>query len=192
MRSVSLLAAALTLSVAPACAHQAPVAEHPTKEPAPVVAAVSTPAAPAQQTCSRDDDCSSKALCIRGRCVDITPEVELSDCSLVRVHFDFNEWTLRSEEKPSLDRVARCLRADQKLHVTIEGNADERGTEEYNLQLGAKRATQVQRYLEALGVSDAQLKTISYGFEKPLCTEHNGACWAQNRRAGLKAEMASP
>jgi peptidoglycan-associated lipoprotein len=124
-------------------------------------------------------------LCLGGRCVAITPEVELAECAEIRVHFDYDAWLLHPDDKPRLDRVARCLRADHGLHVTIEGNADERGTEEYNLQLGAKRASQVERYLEALGASSGQLKSVSYGFEKPVCTEHNEGCWSQNRRAGL-------
>lgn len=193
MRVRNALVSALSLSLIPACAHKPPFAEHRESTRAVASAPPSAPApeAPAERTCADDDQCEPRALCIRNRCVAVTPEVELAECSLVRVHFDFDAWILRSEDKPKLIRVARCLRADQKLHVTIEGNADERGTEEYNLQLGARRATQVERYLEALGVSDAQLKTISYGFEKPLCTEHNEPCWAQNRRAGLKAKATS-
>ena len=146
---------------------------------------------PAEQTCSRDDDCASSSLCIRDRCVPITPDNELAECSHLRVHFDFDAWTLRAEDKPKLDRVARCLRADQQLHVSVEGNADERGTEEYNLQLGSKRAAQVERYLQALGVSENQLKVVSYGFERPLCSEHTEGCWATNRRASVKAQTSS-
>jgi peptidoglycan-associated lipoprotein len=71
--------------------------------------------------------------------------------------------------------------------VTIQGNADERGTEEYNMALGDRRATTVAHYLESLGASAAQLKTVSYGKENPLCTEHDEECWAKNRRAELKA-----
>ncbi len=190
MRAMIALMSVLSLSLVPACAHTPPAAA--AKEPvasAPAAPAKQAePAPPSERTCANDDGCDAKALCIRNRCVAITSEVELAECSLVRVHFDFDAWSLKSEDRPPLMRVARCLRADQKLHITVEGNADERGTEEYNLQLGAKRASQVERYLEALGVSNAQLKTISYGFEKPLCAEHNEPCWAQNRRAGLKAQ----
>ena len=77
---------------------------------------------------------------------------------------------------------------DQALKVTVEGNADERGTEEYNLALGQRRATVVEQYLEALGVrAEVQLKTISYGYERPVCTAHNEACYAKNRRAAVEA-----
>jgi len=159
-------------------------------------ASVATPAAVAQstrakapppsaaRTCSSDDDCGAKQLCIRSQCVDITPE--LAECSTVRVHFDFNDSNLHQDETTKLVRMSRCLKADHDLHVSIEGNADERGTEEWNIALGDKRATSVAQYLETLGVSNAQLKTVSYGKERPLCDQHNEECWAKNRRAALK------
>ena len=78
------------------------------------------------------------------------------------------------------------MKADHALHVTIEGNADERGTEDWNLALGDKRATAVEDNLRQLGVSAAQLKTVSYGKDRPLCSQHNEECWAKNRRAALK------
>jgi peptidoglycan-associated lipoprotein len=140
--------------------------------------------------CSADLDCAAKQLCIRGQCVDITANLE--ECKAIRVHFEFNAADLAEGDKASLDRSARCLKADHDLHVTIEGNADERGTEEYNLALGDKRATAVSSYLQSLGASDSQLKTVSYGKENPLCSEHDEACWAKNRRAAVKpAEVAT-
>ena len=105
----------------------------------------------------------------------------------MHVHFPFNSDEIDSADKPSLDRSARCLKADHSLHVTIEGNADERGTEEYNMALGDRRAHSVAGYLQSLGASQAQLGTVSYGKEKPECQEHDEACWARNRRAALKA-----
>lgn len=159
-------------------------------------AAVTTPAAVAQstsakapsasgpRTCSSDDDCGAKQLCIRSQCVDITPE--LAECSTLRVHFDFNDSNLHQDETTQLVRMSRCLKADHELHVSIEGNADERGTEEWNIALGDKRASSVAQYLETLGVSKAQLKTVSYGKERPLCDQHNEDCWSKNRRAALK------
>jgi peptidoglycan-associated lipoprotein len=140
------------------------------------------------QTCSVDLDCGTKQLCIRSQCVDITPG--LAECSSVRVHFDFNDAQLKPSETDTLQRMARCLRADSKLHVTIEGNADERGTEEWNLALGDKRATAVAEYLQRLGASSDQLRTVTYGKEHPLCAQHNEACWAQNRRAAVKPKEA--
>jgi peptidoglycan-associated lipoprotein len=107
------------------------------------------------------------------------------------VHFAFNKWDIESQEASALERLGRCLRADRVLHVTIEGNADERGTEEYNLHLGEKRANAVEKYLANLGVSSSQLKTVSYGKDRPVCTEHSEDCWAQNRRAALKPRLVA-
>ena len=141
--------------------------------------------AKASNSCSGDLDCGEKQLCIRGRCEDIS--AGLAECTHVRIHFPFNSSEMDPAETSALQRSARCLKADATLHVTIEGNADERGTEEYNLALGDRRATTVAKYLESLGASEAQLKTVSYGKENPLCSEHDEACWAKNRRAELSA-----
>jgi peptidoglycan-associated lipoprotein len=172
------------------CAHKPETkpetAPQPTSAPPP--SAPQTTAAPTTPSCSTDLDCGAKQLCIRNQCVDIS--AGLAECSQVRVHFPLNSTDMDPADKPGLERAARCLKADHALHVTIEGNADERGTEEYNLALGDRRATTVAKYLEALGASQAQVKTVSYGKENPLCTEHDEDCWAKNRRAELKAQEA--
>jgi peptidoglycan-associated lipoprotein len=171
------------------CAHkqeQKAQPQAPTQPPP--VAQAAPPAEPAQKTCATDLDCGDKQLCINNRCVDITPD--LAECTNVRVHFPFNSDEIDPNDKPQLDRSARCLKADHSLHVTIEGNADERGTEEYNMALGDRRARAVANYLESLGSSKAQLATVSYGKENPECQEHDEACWARNRRAALKAGEA--
>jgi len=136
-----------------------------------------------ETSCSADDQCGSKELCVRSRCVAITPALE--ECGVTRVHFDYDQASLHPNELPKLQRMARCLEADQRIHVLVEGNADERGTVEYNLALGDRRASAVERYLEGLGVGRLQLSTVTYGKEMPLCTEHGESCWSQNRRASL-------
>jgi peptidoglycan-associated lipoprotein len=167
------------------CAHKQ---ETKTESTSPAAAAAPVPVAaapaPSSATCASDLDCGGRQLCIRSRCVDV--DAGLAECSQVRVHFAFNSAELDAADKPSLERSARCLRADHALHVSIAGNADERGTEEYNLALGDRRATTVKSYLETLGASALQLKTVSYGKENPLCTEHDEECWAKNRRAEMK------
>ncbi len=176
----------LSLVAMVGCAHkqeQKTEAKAPVQNTEPVAKA--PPADTGAKTCATDLDCGDKQLCINSRCVDITPD--LAECTNVRVHFPFNSDEIDTNDKPSLDRSARCLKADHSLHVTIEGNADERGTEEYNMALGDRRANAVARYLESLGASQAQLKTVSYGKENPECQEHDEACWARNRRAALKA-----
>ncbi len=186
MRPMNFAYLAAAGLAAAGCAHNQPApAEEPKAAPAPVAAAL--PPAPVKEveppSCVSDRDCRDGSLCLSSRCAAITADTP--ECTALRVHFDFDSTLLRSEDRPGLERIARCLRAAQALRVTIEGNADERGTEEYNLQLGQKRAVEVERYLVTLGASDSQLQTISYGFEKPICSEHNEICWSKNRRAGL-------
>lgn len=148
--------------------------------------AASSAAPGSQPMCANDAECGAGQLCIRGQCVNIGQG--LAECSEARVHFDFDSADIHPDDKPLMERMSRCLKADHKMHVTIEGNADERGTQDYNLALGDRRATEVARYLELLGVSQKQLRTVSYGKENPLCSEHDEACWSKNRRAALKAK----
>ena len=147
-------------------------------------ATASGPSVPAGTRCSNDLDCGNAQLCIRQACVAITPD--LAECNQVKPEFAFDSADLRESAKHDLARSARCLKADHALHVTVVGNADERGTDEYNMALGDQRATAVAHYLRALGASDNQLRTVSYGKERPLCVEHDEACWAINRRAELQ------
>lgn len=182
MTRTGTLAVALTLSVM-GCAHkQQDKAQAPTQAPL-AAAPVSAPVQSQPGGCSRDLDCKDGQLCLRNACVDITPG--MAECSNVRVQFAFNSSEIEDGDKPGLDRAARCLKAARGMHVTVAGNADERGTEEYNMALGDRRAHTVADYLKALGASEAQLKTVSYGKEQPLCSEHDEACWARNRRANL-------
>lgn len=98
------------------------------------------------------------------------------------VHFEYNKSDIRDEDRAILQRQAAWLQKYPQVRVTIEGNCDERGTREYNLALGARRASAVKEYLVSLGVSPARVDTISYGKERPVCTESTESCWAQNRR----------
>jgi len=98
------------------------------------------------------------------------------------VHFAFNDYNVEDTDKAVLGRQAAWLTKYPSVRVTIEGHCDERGTREYNLALGARRANAVKEYLVSQGVSTGRLETISYGKERPICTDSNEACWAQNRR----------
>lgn len=98
------------------------------------------------------------------------------------VHFDYNMYNVLDADKATLQRQAAWLGRYPAIKVTVEGNADERGTREYNLALGARRANAVKEYLVSLGVSSARIDTVSYGKEKPICAESTESCWAQNRR----------
>jgi len=99
------------------------------------------------------------------------------------VYFDLDKSDLRDGDKPVLAKNAEVLKKFDFLRVTIEGHADERGTVEYNLALGERRARATYDYLISLGVPADRLKTVSYGKEIPVCSESNEDCWARNRRA---------
>ncbi|MFY9287552.1 MAG: peptidoglycan-associated lipoprotein Pal [Alphaproteobacteria bacterium] len=99
-----------------------------------------------------------------------------------RVFFGFNETDLTGEARGTLDRQVAWLKKYGSLKVTIEGHCDERGTREYNLALGERRATAVKNYLVAEGIKADRVKTISYGKERPAVLGSNEAAWAQNRR----------
>lgn len=99
------------------------------------------------------------------------------------VYFDFNSYTLRPDALPVLDGQAAWLRRYDDIRVRIEGNCDERGTREYNLALGARRAAAVRDYLIAHGIADGRITTISYGKERPIDPGSDEAAWARNRNA---------
>jgi peptidoglycan-associated lipoprotein len=98
------------------------------------------------------------------------------------VHFDYDKYDILETDRAVLQRQAQWLGRYPSVRVTVEGHCDERGTREYNLALGARRANAVKEYLVSLGVSGGRLETISYGKERPMCTESSESCWAQNRR----------
>jgi peptidoglycan-associated lipoprotein len=102
---------------------------------------------------------------------------------LVDVHFDFDKYAIRPRDAEILDANARWLRANADARILIEGHCDERGTEEYNLSLGDRRAKAAVDYLVAQGIAAARFVTISYGKERPQCSDRSEACWAKNRRA---------
>jgi peptidoglycan-associated lipoprotein len=190
MRLVALVLA-LPFFALTGCAHQQTQNRTASAQPtaAPPASAPPAPSSEPSNSCSRDLDCSADQICLDGRCQDVA--THLSACTSVRVHFAFGDSDITTADRGDLDRAARCMKADRALHIAIQGNADERGTEEYNLSLGDRRAHAVAGYLKSLGASEAQLQTVSYGEERPLCAEHDEACWAQNRRADLVAQQSS-
>jgi peptidoglycan-associated lipoprotein len=98
------------------------------------------------------------------------------------VFFDFDKYDIRSDAQPVIAASAAFLQAHPDVKVLIAGNCDERGSEEYNLALGQNRANSAKTALVNAGVDAGRLRTVSYGKEKPVCTEHTDACWQQNRR----------
>ncbi|HXU29735.1 MAG TPA: peptidoglycan-associated lipoprotein Pal [Thermoanaerobaculia bacterium] len=101
------------------------------------------------------------------------------------IYFDYDESTLTDDNRDKLSRNADLLKSNPQFAVTIEGHCDERGTNEYNLALGDRRANAVRDYLGSLGVAGDRLRTISFGEERPVCTTSEESCWSQNRRAHM-------
>ena len=99
------------------------------------------------------------------------------------VFYDFDKYDLRAEARDRLAKNADFMKRNPELRFTIEGHCDERGTNEYNIALGQSRSTSALDYLVSLGVSGSRFKTISYGEERPFCTESTEVCWQKNRRA---------
>ncbi|WP_244597743.1 peptidoglycan-associated lipoprotein Pal [Roseitalea porphyridii] len=100
-----------------------------------------------------------------------------------RIFFDTDSSVIRADAQTTLARQAQWLNQYPNYQITVEGHADERGTREYNLALGARRAAATRAFLESRGVSGARIRTISYGKERPVATCDAASCWNQNRRA---------
>jgi peptidoglycan-associated lipoprotein len=98
------------------------------------------------------------------------------------IFFDFDKSTLTPAAQDNLMQKAAWLRDNPDVTVTIEGHCDERGTNEYNLALGDRRADSAKAFLVDLGIASSRLTTISYGEERPLCMQKNEECWSKNRR----------
>ena len=98
------------------------------------------------------------------------------------VYFDFDSFVVKDEYRPLVEAHARYLQQNRNARMTIQGNTDERGSREYNIALGQKRADSVKRMMTLLGATDAQIETVSFGKEKPRNPGHDEAAWAENRR----------
>lgn len=98
------------------------------------------------------------------------------------IYFDFDKYDIRPDAQPVLNEIADWMKKN-KANIIIEGHCDERGTNEYNLALGEKRAKAARDYLVTLGIPSSRMSILTYGEEKPQCTEHNEECWQLNRRA---------
>ncbi len=99
------------------------------------------------------------------------------------MHFDFDKSNIRPDQEPVLQRKIEALRQYPGIKLQIEGHCDERGTNEYNLALGQRRAESVKRYLASYGLEAGRFTTISYGEERPVDPGHDETAWAQNRRS---------
>jgi peptidoglycan-associated lipoprotein len=134
-------------------------------------------------TCVGNDDCGTGEECREGLC---SSAVGAGACNFDEpVRFGFNEATLSADSQQRLASLADCIKR-QNLKVRLEGHADERGTEEYNLHLSTRRAASVKKYLSDLGASSSKVETVGYGENRPKSSGHDEEAWAENRRVEFK------
>jgi len=164
------------LWMAPACKKKPPTTAEE-KRPEAAAPAPATPVAPPVTSAPMADE-SQKVL--SSSIQELNQRGYLQDA-----YFDYDKYELRDDARSALATDAEWLKKFPTIQVLIEGHCDERGTNEYNLALGERRANAAKDYLVSLGVDSGRVKTVSYGEERPFCTESNEACWAKNRRAHL-------
>ena len=173
-RRMSLTGVLLLTVLAAGCAKKPVVfvasAPSPTRMGPPAAAAGGGPSAPSRSS-------SRPASAPAPQPAEFKPTAALKD-----IRFDFDRYDLTATATKTLDMDAAWLKDNAQTLLLIEGHADERGTNEYNLALGERRAKAAADYLVGQGVKTARITTISYGEERPLCTERTEACWARNRR----------
>ena len=150
-------------------------AETPTGKPGEIVTETLKPEAPAGPS-----DMAGKQMAMAGIAATQEKPSLFED-----IHFDFDKSFIREDAKPALQRVADYLKKNPGASTVIEGHCDERGTAEYNLALGERRAASAKSYLVSLGVKGGALSTVSFGKEKPVDPGHNEEAWAKNRRAHI-------
>jgi peptidoglycan-associated lipoprotein len=172
----TVLAGLMVLAVAAGCSSKT--------KPAPEAAAVAPPPAAVATT---DLGQKPAALGVDSQPVQSGPVADLQEVAgLSRIHFAYNEFTLDEPGRVTLEQNAVYLRKNAGLKIVIEGHCDERGSDEYNLALGERRAIAARNYLVSLGIAAERLTAISYGEEQPLVKAANEEAWAQNRRAEFK------
>ena len=154
--------------------------------------------------CAKDADCGEGKRCQNERCVvDAAAEAakaraaaeaaqhqvpaDCADASAFTIRFGFDQSTLTSDAQGTLQKLADCLKRAPAKKVVVAGHCDERGTTQYNIALGARRAEAARKYVSDLGAG-GKLDTVSFGKEKPLCTDATEDCWARNRRDEFQVE----
>jgi peptidoglycan-associated lipoprotein len=171
MKKSALLVMLVAFAVAAGC-HSKPKAE-PVKPTTPVAPPLAPPPPAPKEVVQQDEYSKLKAMA--------ADEIDRMGI-LADIHFDYDKAEIREGDRAILSKNADALKKFDFLKVTVEGHCDERGTVEYNLALGERRAKVAYDYLVSLGVPADRLKTVSYGKEVPVCKENTADCWARNRR----------
>jgi peptidoglycan-associated lipoprotein len=177
------------------CSHKAPVAATPKAPDTTPVAAAPAPAPPAARPATRPAPAQQQQVAQNQRPAVMPPAVRatLNDrlAKMEDALFDYDKSTIRPDASTALKDdvgvIRDILAAYPSQKLLIEGHADERGSEEYNLALGDRRAQSVKDFLSSMGIPDAQLTLISYGKDRPVCSDETEACWQRNRRAHVTA-----
>lgn len=167
-------AVALAAALAAACKPKAPKQTAEAAPPTPEATAAPAAPAPAPTPAPRGDDVMSADIS------ELNRRGYLKDA-----FFDYNQATMRDDARTALSSDAEWLKRYGSVQILVEGHCDERGTTEYNLALGDRRANAVKEYLGSLGVDASRVRTVSYGKERPFCTEATEECWQSNRRGHL-------
>lgn len=139
---------------------------------------------PTEEITSQPTQEEEKEASIRGKEYAKIPE-------LATIHFELDKYELTPQARAALSRNSEWLKANPDAEINIEGHCDERGTTEYNLALGVRRAKTVQDYYQQLGIPKGRTSSVSYGEEKSLCSESTESCWMTNRRAETLARVPS-
>jgi peptidoglycan-associated lipoprotein len=175
MRAPTLLLVLATAGFAAACGGK-PKPEQPAPEPAPAATPAPTPAPVDNSAEQRRADSLAAANAAAERIKAVAADLA------AMINFDYDQAVIRQNDQSTLDRKASILAANPNVKVQISGHADERGSDEYNLALGNRRAAAAKRYLENKGIDPSRMDVVSYGEERPLNQGHDEAAYAQNRR----------
>lgn len=173
----------LFIGLLAACSSQAVKTTAPVEDKPPARTQTQAPQVPPAPQASEQVETAPAAVAT----VDANPLTDPNNLLSKRgIYFDFDQYNIKPEFTELVAAHAHYLVQHPQINITLEGNADERGSREYNLSLGQKRAVAVKKALNLLGVSDAQIETISYGEEKPAVVGHDETAWKFNRRTDIK------
>jgi peptidoglycan-associated lipoprotein len=188
LRSTALIVGALALA---ACHKAPPPVPAPAPAPAPAPDNSAAEARARAAAAARADsisraDAARRDAAAREEAARRAREAAAARATLgTAIYFDLDKDALRADAQQALDAKIPLLKSQTALHIRIDGNADDRGSDEYNLALGQRRSATAKRYLEAQGVDASRIEVVSFGKEHPACKDENESCWQQNRRDGF-------